>query len=259
MDAFFDDTGRLVYIDGLSMSIVNSQRVNIRIIKWEKYLAVMRKLLGNNYPWGRMAYMSSLPLSPYDWKRNGDTLRFLYENSDPLIYSSRGQVNESVRSVENLYFRYKNNPETKIPNETVYYILFDSFHAKLEYFKDTISTSTSLNHDLVPQARLFRNVKKLEGKYIIGVVHTHPDEVRFWNGTSVENKRIFDSQEGKGGDFEGAENINIPLYSIGITEIDYYSPKGKGYSKNGLCSNDAFISGQFNLLAHAFIEYANSY
>jgi len=64
MDAFFDNTGCLVYIGGLSMSIVNSQHVNIRIIKWEKYLAVMRKLLGNDYPWGRMGCVQMTPLYP---------------------------------------------------------------------------------------------------------------------------------------------------------------------------------------------------
>lgn len=182
---------------------------------------------------------------------------FFIKDSKPITFGSREQINQSVRSIERLYAKYTSNSKIKLPDETAYYILFDSFAAKIEYFKDTVSTSTYTNHSLINETFGFNRSKKIiDGKLIIGVIHTHPREVETWNGTKTRNKLIFDAQSG---DFEQVVRMYIPLYSIGITEIDYYSSKGKGQSKNGLCSNDAFISGQFNLLKHAFVEYANTF
>ena len=256
MDVFFDSYCHLIYIDGTQFSINNTQNVNIWVIKWEKYIEATGKLLRENYVLGKKLEFLDVPHFS-DWNKRSEILSYLYKNSRPLTYGSREAVNQSVRSIEKLYTRYRNNPEISMPNETVYYILFDEFIGKLEYFKDTESKSTPYSHRLVISTICDRGVKKLNGNHIIGVIHTHPPEVKEWDGTERINKIIYERQT----DFDEAQEnrIHIPMYSIGVAEIDYYSPNGKAKSKNGLCSNDAFKSGQFNLLKHAFIEYANSF
>ena len=259
MKAYFDETGKLLYNSyGLPTSITSrqSQIESFYVIEKEVFnqIIFMKKISRNRSSGKREKgdienYLRSL--------RPHEDISDLFAKDSRLIsYGSRDEINEVVRSIGNLYLRYKNNSQITLPNETVYYILFDSFTAKLEYYKDTNSKTTPYGHDLVGQIICDRGVKKLNDKEIIGVLHTHPPEVLEWNGTSKTNNDIFNRQKV---DFDTAERTKIPHYSIGATEIDYYSSKGIDRSKNRLCSNDAFIHGQFDLLKYTFVEYANTF
>lgn len=94
---------------------------------------------------------------------------------------------------------------------------------------------------------------------LIGIVHTHPEEQKWWNG-GRHNQAIFDAQYStQEADGMFIQNKKYMLYSIGYKEIDFYSPKGKYHSKNGLCSNNSLLHGTFNIMKHALQMYGRVY
>lgn len=172
-------------------------------------------------------------------------LRNLYTKAKSISYN-KGQLLDIVRSVNDIIPKKKDGKYPPERGGSIFFIPSNEL-PKVEFF-ELESDGDSRNYRA--KNRYFR---PSGGKGPLAIVHTHPEEALYWK--KAGNQSVFDAQYSqKGGD----GYTLIPLYSIGCTEVDYYSPLGKKHSKNGLCSNDDLLSGRFNLLKHALREYAKT-
>jgi|GEM_PF-4944821 len=172
-------------------------------------------------------------------------LHGLYKKAKSITYET-GQLLDLVRSVNNIIPRKVNGKYPAERGGKIFFIPSDSI-CKVEFFE--------LDSDGDSQNYRAKNpyFRPSGGKGPLAIVHTHPEEALYWR--KVGNQAIFDAQYSQ----PGADGHTLsPLYSVGYTEVDYYSPLGKKHSKNGLCSNDDLLSGRFNLLKHALREYAKT-
>lgn len=100
------------------------------------------------------------------------------------------------------------------------------------------------------------------GELLLGIVHSHPEE-QLSLAQGFSDQAIFDAQYNEelstDGDGLYVTLRKFMLYSVGFKEIDFYSPKGKSRSKNGLCSNDSVLAGTYNLMKHALQMYGRYY
>lgn len=179
-----------------------------------------------------------------DLSFEGILLRKLCEEAKSITYE-KGTLLNLVRELNNIIPTRTND---KYPAEKGGYVFFipDDNLPKVEFFE---LESNGDSRSYSPINPYFRPPR---GKGALAIIHTHPEEALFWR--KAGNRAIFDTQYSRS---DGDGYTKVPLYSIGYTEVDYYSPKGKRYSKNGLCSNDDLLHGRFNILKHALREYAN--
>jgi len=99
-----------------------------------------------------------------------------------------------------------------------------------------------------------------ENQTVIVNVHTHQDEDSYigkneinkdGSVTKVTDKSNFNRQYESGGDGKTARERGA-RYTIGGTNVDYYSPNGKADSKNNITTKDKLSKGEFNLTKDAF-------
>jgi len=69
----------------------------------------------------------------------------------------------------------------------------------------------------------------------------------------VTDRSNFDRQYSDGGDGKTAEKRGA-RHTIGGTNVDYYSPKGKAESKNNITTRDNLLKGKFNISKDAFFK-----
>jgi len=194
MKVFFDETGRLLYNSlGLPMSITarQSQIELLYVIKREVFNQIVAWKISHEHSSGKMRngmidnYIRSI--------RPSEDISGLFTKDSRLIsFHGREQVDEVIRLIERLYSNYNTDPsKVKIPKEVVFYMLFSPEEAKLEYsrgnrWEDT-ATSHSHNMDLVLSTWI--KPKTLNGKIIVGSIHSHPEEMIYWK--KVGNNAIF--------------------------------------------------------------------
>lgn len=136
------------------------------------------------------------------------------------------------------------------------YVLFDANKAEVS-FKRLETVGTKYN---APDP--YKEGDKFEGKkdqIVIANVHTHQEEDKFIGKREVgkgiiTDKSNFDRQYStEGGDGQTAKDRGA-RYTIGGTNVDYYSPKGKSNSKNNITTRKKLSDGKFNISKDAFIK-----
>ena len=136
------------------------------------------------------------------------------------------------------------------------YVVFDAKKAEVS-FKRLKVVGTKYE-----AADPYKAGDKFEGnkdQTVIANVHTHQEEEKFIGKREVgkgiiTDKTNFDRQysteesDGQTAKDRGAR------YTIGGTNVDYYSPKGKPASKNNITTRKKLSEGKFNIPKDAFIK-----
>jgi hypothetical protein len=228
MNAFFDEIGRLLYNSHgfpLSITSIESQINLFYVIKRKVFNQIVIWKIGSERSSGRVRdgmvedYIKNL--RPHE-----DISSLFMKDSKSILCGSREQVNEVIRSTERAYSRYKSKQSAdEIPKEELFYMLFSPEEAKLEYSKENrwSGEATLTSHPMDGIFITSAKPKTIDGKIVIGTIHSHPDEVRYWDISG--NDAIFKSQFSKSykkneiPDGVNAKKWRIPKGALELTKL----------------------------------------
>ena len=171
---------------------------------------------------------------------------------DDRYYDNLFEVSQAVefaatqQQFASMFRRSGTGPNAR---EKTGYIVFDPRRRRVFFEELPVRASLMEAEDPYQAGQLYLGFR------VLANVHTHPAEVPYLK-MGVPDAAIYQAQYANiGSDGRTAVSRKTPRYTLGLFNVDYFSPAGAGHSRNNLATMAQLKNGSFNIYQHAFEVY----